>query len=248
MDFLLWPFVFVFGLCVGSFLNVVIVRLQTGETLGGRSHCPRCRHRLAWIDLVPVISFLVLYGACRYCKTKISLQYPLVELSTGLIFLFIFVFFASHMLFWFYIASSLIVIFVYDLKHFIIPDKILFPAIMIAFLFDIANDPFMITSYFTAAALASGFFLVIYIVSRGRWIGFGDVKLAILLGLLLGWPAIITGLFLAFWLGAIAGIILMVAHRGKLKTQMPFAPFLIMGTCGALIWGSTIMRWYLSFF
>src|SRR3989338_82072 len=142
--------VFVFGLAVGSFLNAFIYRLELREglelnlvkhkpsVLQGRSFCPHCGHTLAWYDLIPLLSFLLLRGECKYCSQKISLQYPLIELVCGLLFVAIFIYFVDgrpqHILYLGYlwvIASSLIGIFVYDLKHFLIPDKVLYPAILV---------------------------------------------------------------------------------------------------------------------
>lgn len=245
------PFaVFIFGLCIGSFLNVVILRLEKNESLGGRSYCPHCKHSLVWLDLIPVFSFLFLRGKCRYCKGKISRQYPIIEISTGLIFLLISNYQVSiiNSALLFYVTSALIVIFVYDLKHFIIPDKILFPAIVITFLYRlIDNWKLIIGNYSLAAILASGFFLAIFLISKGRWMGFGDVKLAILMGLLLGFPNILVALLSAFWLGALVGIVLMLLSKKGLKSELPFAPFLITGTFLALIWGQPVINWYANF-
>src|SRR3989344_3307701 len=146
--------VFLICLCIGSFLNVVILRLEKDEGfVKGRSYCPRCRHQLMWLDLIPVVSYLFLQGSCRYCHKKISWQYPLVEIITGLIFLLIFnftpilnqflIFNFINLLFLFYVTSSLIVIFVYDLKFYLIPDKVLFPAIGVTFLYRIFENLFI---------------------------------------------------------------------------------------------------------
>lgn len=255
MLFLLAVFIFILGLCIGSFLNVVILRLETSQSLGGRSHCPHCKHGLSWFDLIPVFSFLFLGGKCRYCKAKISIQYPLVEIATATLFLLIFTVNSQSALvlcFMLYVSCSMIVIFIYDLKHFIIPDKILFPAIIVALLFQILNFKFQIPApiinYLLAALLASAFFLAIYLISQGRGLGFGDVKLAILMGLLLGFPNILVALLLAFWLGAIVGLSAMALHKKGLKSELPFAPFLIAGTFIALFWGQPIINWYTSFF
>ena len=268
-------FIFMIGICVGSFLNVVVLRLEKSENLGGRSYCPKCKHSLAWFDLIPVLSFLFLWGKCRYCGAKISIQYPIIEMSTALIFLLIFnfqflilnqfeIFEFLNLIFLLYVASSLIVIFAYDLRHYLIPDKVLFPAIVISIMyriFEILNFSHWnlfgiwdlgfgisgpLLSYPFAAVLASGFFLTIYLVSRGRWMGFGDVKLAVLLGLILGFPNILVGLFLAFFIGAILGIALMILQKRNLKSQLPFAPFLIFGTFLAMFWGQGLLDWYIS--
>ena len=172
---------FIFGLCIGSFLNCVIYRLEQKKSLKGRPFCPHSKHTLSWQDLFPVFSFLLLKGKCRYCHKKISIQYPLTEISTALIFLLISNQFQIsnflNLIFLFYIASVLIIIFVYDLKHYIIPDKILFPAIAIAVIYDLI-PPYNwsnIFYIFLAAVIASAFFLIIFLVSKGRAMGFGDV-------------------------------------------------------------------------
>ncbi|MBI2053744.1 MAG: prepilin peptidase [Candidatus Staskawiczbacteria bacterium] len=263
-------FVFLFGVSSGSFLNCVIYRLEKKQKLAGRSYCPDCKKQLKWQDIIPVFSFLFLKGKCRYCKNKISIQYPLVEISTALIFSIIFNFsrqsgippsgtifsfqFLLNILFLFYIAGALIIIFAYDLKHYIIPDKVLFPTIIIAVLyriFNFSNFKFQISnlselfSYVIAALLASGFFLAIFLFSRGRWMGFGDVKLAVLMGFILGFPDILVALFLAFFLGAIAGVMLIILKKKGLKSEIPFGPFLIAGTFLAMFWGKEIIEWYL---
>ena len=255
-------FVFIFGTCIGSFLNCFIYRLEQEKKMSGRSFCPHCKHNLSWQDLFPVFSFLFLKGRCRYCKKKISIQYPLVEISTALIFLLILNFKFSifnefsifqflNLAFLFYIASALVIIFIYDSKHYIIPDKILLPAIAIAFIYDLSNLQ-NILNILLAVIIAAGFFFIIWFVSKGRWMGFGDVKLAILMGLLLGMPNVLTALFLAFFFGAIIGVALMIfpAYAGgenkNLKSEIPFGPFLIAGTLIAMLWGQQIIHIYLS--
>jgi len=253
-------FSFVFGLCIGSFLNCLIYRLEIEKTLKGRSFCPHCKHTLSWKDLIPVFSFAILGGKCRYCKNKISWQYPAVEFATAIIFLLIWhAEIASpglaiiamtapiNLLFLFYIAASLVAIFVYDLKHYLIPDKILIPAIIIAAAYRIL-DPRLLLNYFWAAVIASGFFLVIYLLSGGRAMGFGDVKLAILMGILLGISNTLLALFFAFVIGAIIGIIAILLNKKSLKSEIPFGPFLIFGTFVALFWGSKIIVWYFNIF
>ncbi len=277
-----YAFIFIFGLIIGSFLNCVIYRLarpnfSLWKNLGGlkgRSYCPHCKNRLIWLDLIPIFSFLFLKGKCRYCHKKISIQYPIVEILTGLIFLLIFNhsagrfalvlgqnaqifehfgFSVLNLLFLFYISSVLIIIFIYDLKYYLIPDKVLFPTIAIALLYRLFYFS-LIWDYLLAVLIASGFFLFIFLISKGRWMGFGDVKLAILLGLFLGFPNILVGLFLSFFFGAIIGLALIIlnlpAQAGKigLKSEIPFAPFLITGTFIAMFFGDIIIQWYLSLF
>jgi len=248
MEILFSLFIFLFGLFVGSFLNCVIYRLEKKESfLRGRSYCPKCRHKLNWYDLIPIFSFLALAGKCRYCHKKISIQYPLVELATGLIFLLCFLLAPYQALFWCGVFCFLIIIFVYDLKHYIIPDKILLPAILVVFLYNLFfHFKFLLFNFLPAAFTAGIFFLMIFLISRGKWLGFGDVKLVFLMGLLLGFPNILVALFLAFFFGAIIGIGLIIFGKKKLKSEIPFGPFLITGTFIAMLWGEELIDWYLG--
>ena len=255
-NFLIYLSIFVFGLIFGSFLNCVIYRLHSGESfLKGRSFCPNCQHILSWPDLIPVFSFLILKGKCRYCHKPISLQYPLVELATGTVFLLIFwnlEFGIWDLLFRLLISCFLIIIFVYDLKHYIIPDQVIYPAIVIAFLyniyqFTIDNQQLTINNFLSAFGSAA-FFLTLVLISHEKWLGWGDVKLAFLMGLFLGWPKILLALFLAFFIGAIIGIELIILGKKTLKSEIPFGPFLVSGTFLALFFGQKILDWYLNLF
>lgn len=252
--------IFLMGLIVGSFLNCVIYRLETnGNFLKGRSFCPYCKQTLSWQDLIPVLSFLVLKAKCRYCRKPISFQYPLVEISTGLIFLLIFL---THIhinnytgVYLLLISCFLIIIFVYDLKHYIIPDKVVYPAILVSGIWYLVSGIFLnlysnyeILNTIYSAFGAAGFFLLIVLISRGQWMGVGDIKLAFLMGLLLGWPNILVAFFSAFFIGAIIGIGLILFGRKKLKSEIPFGPFLVSGTFLAMFWGKQIIDWYLNFF
>ncbi len=272
MEILVYIFVFFFGLTVGSFLNCVIYRLEEGKSfLKGRSFCPHCKHQLSWQDLIPVLSFLILKGKCRYCKKPISWQYPIVEIATGLLFLLIFNFQFSisnylNLIYYLIISTLLIVIFVYDFKHYVIPDKIIYLAIGLALiyqLFGILNfghwDLFRnwkleignlqpLLNPLTSAILASAFFLLIVLISHGRWMGMGDIKLAFLMGLFLSSSKILVALFLAFLVGAIIGVGLILSGKKTLKSEVPFGPFLVTGTFIALFWGENIIKWYLNFF
>jgi prepilin signal peptidase PulO-like enzyme (type II secretory pathway) len=255
-------------------LNCLAYRLEKGEKPTGRSYCPHCKHTLSWQDLLPVFSFIMLKGKCRYCGKKISWQYPAVEIATGLLFLLIFNFSAyggpaagwqfqnlGTALYLFITTSFLIIIFVYDLKHFLIPDKILFPLIGIVFLyrvfgilnlehwnlFRISNLEFRIFDLINplSAAIGAGiFFLTIFLISQGRWLGFGDVKLVFFMGLFLGYPEIIAALFFSFFIGAVAGTGLIFLKKKTMKSEVPFGPFLITGTFIALFWGRALIDWY----
>ena len=287
METFFYLFIFILGASVGSFLNCAIYRMELQESmqedgpqkkssgfLQGRSFCPHCRHTLSWQDLIPLLSFIFLRGKCRYCQKPISFQYPAVEISTAAIFLLItnyqlpitnFYEFTT-LCFLLLVSCFLIVIFVYDLKHYIIPDKVVYPAIVIALLYrlfefwslshwdlfgnwklEIGNLEPLISAMLSALG-AAGFFLLIVLISRGRWMGVGDIKLAFLMGLVLGWPNILTALFSAFLIGAIIGIGLMILGKKGLKSEVPFGPFLVTGTFLALFWGREIVNFYVENF
>lgn len=255
---------------MGSFLNAVIYRLKTGESiLFERSHCPKCSHILSWQELIPVVSFIIQRGRCLACRKSISLQYPVVEIATGGIFLLIFnsqfsnfqsIFEFSNFqlltfLYLIVISGFLIIIFVYDLKNYIIPDKIIYPAILVSSIWYLVSIMFLglytkyeILNTIYAAIGAASFFLVVFLLSKGKWIGFGDVKLAFFMGLFLGWPNVAAALFLAFVLGGIIGTGLVLASKRTMQSQVPFGPFLVTGTFLALFWGGGIINWYLGLF
>jgi prepilin signal peptidase PulO-like enzyme (type II secretory pathway) len=252
MEFLIYFFVFIFGLAIGSFLNCAIYRLETGESfLKGRSYCPHCKHVLSWKDLIPIFSFLILKGKCRYCEKKISFQYPLVELLTGILFVLAIPIYGGRtsidLIFYWILTCFLIIIFVYDLKHYLIPDKIIYPAIAIAFLNQILTSNIQhLTTNLILGILPSLFFLAIILISHEAWMGWGDFKLSILMGIFLGWPKILVALFFAFFSGAIVGLILIFLKRKTIKSQIPFAPFLVSGTFFSTFLGEKIIDWYLN--
>jgi len=253
LNLVFYIFVFLFGLATGSFLNSIIYRLQTKESfLFARSYCPHCQHILSWQDLIPILSFIILRGKCRYCQKKISWQYPLVELATAILFtLIIYYTFPNFLfsIFYFLFSSFLIIIFVYDLKHYLIPDKVIYPAIFTSFLYNlILHSKFYILNSIYSAFGAAGFFLLIFLISRGRWLGFGDVKLGFFMGLFLGFPNILVALFFAYLIGAIIGIGLILTKKKTLKSEIPFGPFLVMGIFIAIFWGDQLINLYLNSF
>ena len=244
------------GLAIGSFLNVVIGRLRSGETgWRSRSHCPDCHAVLRPSELIPVASFVMLRGKCRACGKSISWQYPLVEISTTLLFLTAFwlhggeagVLGGDVLLIlrdWVFIAA-LTVIFVIDLLDMVVFDSVTLPMIPIAFLFNLAagRDPL---NLFLAALAGSGFFLFQYVVSRGRWIGGGDIRIGAVMGMMLGFPGVILALFAAYVTGALAALGLLAAGKARWSGQMAFGTFLSVGTILALFFGQGIMAWYAS--
>lgn len=248
--------VFIFGLVIGSFLNCAIYRIYRGESfVGGRSYCPECKHELAARDLFPLFSFIFLRGKCRYCKASISWQYPIVELATALLFVFSYIKFFPvfpEIIFWWIMFSFFVVIFVFDYKYYLIPDEATYSAIGLAILW-------IVFSYFSGnidktyvlwtvlSAIGSTLFIfLLWFFSKGKAMGFGDVKLAFLIGLLMGFPNVIVGLFLSFLLGAIIGLALIGLKKKGMRSEIPFGPFLILGTFIAIFYGEQIINWYFS--
>ncbi len=261
MDLLVLILIFIFGACIGSFLNVVIWRLPREEKLDGWSKCPHCHHRLEWYDLFPVFSYLIQGGKCRYCKAKISPRYWIIEIITGLLFVaaayqFIpLVGFGEYLTLAqvLFVVSVCVAVFVIDLEHYLILDKIVFLAMAVVFAIDVvlalSGTSYTLTTlgWSVIGSLAAGLpFLGMWYFSGGRWMGFGDVKFAFLMGLILGFPNIIVGFFLAFTLGALFSIPLLLSGRKDLSSKLPFGTFLALSTVITLLWGSQILSWYLN--
>jgi prepilin signal peptidase PulO-like enzyme (type II secretory pathway) len=247
------------GLIVGSFLNVVILRLQAGKQfVEGRSECPHCKHSLGVFELIPVISWLILRGKCRHCKKPIGIQYPLVELATAALFVvsymqFQFITVADVIMFimWLYVVASMIVLAVYDIRWYLLPDKVLLPLIIPAGAMALGSaiiggslQP--IIGPILAAVLFGGFFYGLAAISNGKWMGGGDIKLAFVMGLLLGLQKTAVAMFIAFNSAAIIGILLIALRLRKRKDYIPFGPFLIGGTIVAYLYGTTIIQWYVN--
>jgi len=261
MELLIFVFIFLLGTIIGSFLNVVIYRFNTGKTIvKGRSICMNCGHNLRWYELVPVFSFLIQRGKCRRCKSRISIQYPLVEILTGFIFALIsFRFFPilyfSPLLYMFYnalfvfIFSLLIVISVYDLRHKIIPEKLVIIFIVISFLTIFINPNifgriFVLPNFFSiiSGPLLALPFVLLWLFSKGRLMGLGDGKLILGIGWLLGIYQGLCAIIIAFWIGAIVSLFIMLLSKKKInmKTEVPFAPFLIISTFVTFLFGLNV--------
>lgn len=255
---------FIFGIFIGSFLNVLVDRIPRNEGfLTGRSYCESCKKPLQWLDLLPIISFVALKGKCRYCHSPIGFWYPLVEVSTGVMFVATFFFvtqtsstyhvssimYGIQSAYFLFVISSLIVIFFTDLKYGIIPDKILYPLTFVSFLYVLLTTQYMILPHLLSGVGAMFFFLVLFLGTKGRGMGFGDVKYAFFMGLLLGFPNIIVGLYIAFLTGAILASILVVWGKKKFRGgTIPFGPFLVLGTTIALFFGKNIIPFILTRF
>jgi leader peptidase (prepilin peptidase) / N-methyltransferase len=252
MLYILYGLVFLFGTIIGSFLNVVILRLNTGRSAAkGRSKCMTCNKELTPSELLPLFSFLFQKGRCRKCKTRLSWQYPLVEFFTGILFVLLFSRYQDLMMvfpdqfFVLFIFSILVSVFcimivVYDARHMIIPDEFMFPLLGLALVSVLYTNiffssigfsvPHLISSLF-AGFIPAGIFYALWWVSKGEWIGFADSKLILALGWLIGMQGIVPAVLFAFWTGALYAIIIRIFGFMKItmKTEIPFAPFLILG-------------------
>lgn len=240
---------FVFGTVIGSFLNVCIYRIPAGRSIvTPPSHCPRCGTRLAPRDLVPLFSYIFLKGKCRYCGARISLQYPAVELLTGMLFLAAAWRFgpSPHALGAVVLFSLLISVSVIDIHHRIIPNGIVLAGLFFGILLNF-HSLNAVYNGLLGFFLGGGILLLVALAFRGG-MGGGDIKLAAMMGVYLGWQHILLTLFLSFLFGSIIGMG-MVFIRGKtLKDAIPFGPFLAAGGIVSTLWGDTIISWYLALF
>lgn len=287
---------FLFGLAVGSFINVLALRydpekfLLKHSVVSGRSRCPRCGRALKWFELIPLVSFIIQFGRCRSCRERISIQYPLVELLAGLIFVFVPLslehsdafralnrsYYLLYSVCYILIFLTLLLIALIDLRLRLIPDEadiflgILGLALVASHGFVLSSlnpnyiltPPSFIGSYsllfglssplwlnrLAAVLAAAGFFAFLVLITRGRAMGMGDVKLAAALGLVFGWPDIILITILAFITGSLASLGLIAAKRATMKGQVPFVPFLAAGAMLVFFWGEKIVSWYFGLF
>lgn len=244
--------IFVIGLCLGSFLNVVIDRWpEEKSVMKGRSHCDYCKKKLAPVDLIPLFSFLFLRGRCRYCQKKLSCQYPLVELMTGLLFVITYFFYSSNYLetvYYLILVCYMIVIFMIDLKLELVLEKVINSAIVLTFLYQLSKLEFLQLGVNLASGIfVALFFLLLIEISKHRGMGEGDVKIGFWMGLILG-IKVSLALFIAFVGGALVGLLLIFLGKKKFGQTVPLAPFLMSGMYITLLWGEQIINWYFSVF
>lgn len=272
-----YPLLFLFGLVVGSFMNVLALRydgehfLFNPRVIGGRSRCPHCKRILRWFELIPLVSYLAQWGRCRNCGIRIGLHYPLMELLSALVFVLVPLRFASYP--WlvdvgWYIFSGLwilgleilLLIAYIDLRLQIVPDELVILLGIVAVFETIFAGAYLGTglqsfigvgvygniwlSHAVGALLGAGFFGALVAVTRGRGMGIGDVKLALPLGFLFGWPDILFLSAFAFIVGAMVGIALILGKRKTMKSAVPFAPFLVVGAVFVFFFGGTVLGWY----
>lgn len=266
---MVYAFLLIFGVCLGSFVNALVWRTMQREKSGkknkdlsvmnGRSMCPYCRHHLSAKDLIPLVSWIMLRGKCRYCSKPISAQYPLVELAGAAVFVLSYVFWPQSVqggqivlfITWLTGSVGLLALFVYDLKTMILPNSIIYPTLLVVFtgrlIYLVAyqsDKAHAAGQWVLSLAVASGIFAVLYFISRGRWIGFGDVRLGLITGTLLASPAnSFLMIFLASVLGTAAAVP-QLREKGGMTAKIPYGPFLIMATMVCILFGAGIIDWY----
>lgn len=264
---------FITGLCFGSFINVLADRLSNEESILGRSHCDYCKKKLAWYELLPVVSFFIQKRKCRSCSKELSWYYPIVEVVTGVVFVLVWFFFPVDFLTAAYpnllhlfetnnilsivfikicvyvIVCCILVMFFADLKYFIIPDSIqlAFAYTSLLLFFFGSIDLHTIVYRLGSAVVVMLPLLGIFLFTKGRGIGFGDVKLAANLGLFMGIAYALTALYLSFIIGAIVGTIIMVIRKGNMKTKIPFGPFILIGVA-IVMFAFPLVKHYLYFY
>ncbi len=242
MDTLSLVLSFVFGTIIGSFLNVVSLRFNTGTGIGGRSRCMSCGMTLTWKELVPLFSFLAQKGSCKKCRSKISWQYPLVEFMAGILFVLVFITFPPltllsgvTTLIYMFMSCLMVVIAAYDIKHKIIPDQFVYTFIFVSLVgLCVGGSSWLHVpsiSAFIAGPLLALPFALIWVLSRGRWMGLGDAKLVLGIGWFLGIAGGVNALVLSFWIAAVISVIWLFAtyKRWQTGTEIPFGPYLILG-------------------
>ncbi len=258
-------FLFLVGAAVGSFINVFIYRtVSEKDWVGGRSTCEDCGKIIAWYDLIPILSYFLLRGKCRNCHHSISSIHPIIEMLVGMVFLWWYfigsVFFrlsthpfqAIQPAYWLLAGILLTIILIADILYYLVPDEAVLALLIITILYRVTltlGGQMQLLdlgySFLSALVLVASFY-GLHWITRGKGFGLGDVKLAAPLALILGWPKVLVGVFLAFLLGAVFGVGLLVTRKARFGYAVPFAPFLIIGTLLSLVFGQQIWQSYLS--
>lgn len=240
-------FVLAIGLALGSFLGALTHRLPRKESnVSGRSRCPRCGTQIKWYDNIPLLSFLLLGGRCRSCGRKISVRYPLIELATAIGILGIYLLGLKDPIFLIPVLLLTVSIFVIDLEKKIIPDELIFWGLGLTALALLLGWDGNFYLHFLGGFSASFFLLFVYLLTRGRGMGLGDVKYALFAGTFLGWPKAIPWLFLSFLTGAAVGVILILLGKAKLGRHIAFGPFLAFSFVLTYLFGEVLVKWLIG--
>ena len=242
--------IIILGLFIGSFLNVVIYRLPKNQSLMyPRSYCPVCKEKLKIIDLIPILSYFINKGKCRYCGNKISFQYPLVESITAFLFLLTFLKYGLNTEFIIYILliSSLICVSFIDFRYQIIPNEITFVFIPLGLIFSLIFKHMIFMNSLLGLIIPSGLLLLIAFIYKSG-MGIGDVKLIGMIGVFLGWKFALISIFIGALVGSIYGIYIMFIGKGNRKTRIPFGPFISLGAVIMILYGNNLINIYIKVF
>lgn len=249
-----YVFIFVIGLSIGSFINVLLYRLPKGENvLSGRSKCPHCKQNLAWLDLMPVVSFLVLGGKCRQCQKTISPIYPVIELTAAGLALLSYLALGGmavvSLVFWMVICQFFLVLFLFDLKSMILPDAVIATLLLFSIAYWALSGILPTAASSWTAALGGGVALSLilgslWFLSKGRWIGFGDVKLAFAIGFLFGFFGGLLVLYGAFIAGGLVSVVMLLTKKANLKTKLPLGSFISLAAIVYILFGQTILSFF----
>lgn len=248
-------FFFFFGLILGSFLNSIIWRLWDNIAIfsRARSVCIHCRKQLSWKENIPLLSWLVLKGKCAHCHRNISAYYPLVELGVAICFTLVANYYlpVSNFSEWrllrdLVFTAFLVVIFVQDLRYQVILPNVVWAGAVFGLVINVSFLGYDFNSLALGALIGGGFFLAQYLLSDGRWIGGGDVRLGVMMGLWLGWQNTVVAIFLAYIIGAIFAVFLLITKRASGKTAIPFGTFLAATTMISMYWGADLVQWYVG--
>ncbi|CAB1059642.1 Leader peptidase (Prepilin peptidase) (EC / N-methyltransferase (EC [Olavius sp. associated proteobacterium Delta 1] len=251
--YLIAIFIFIFGLCIGSFLNVCIYRIPASQSIAHpRSKCQKCDNIVAFYDNIPVFSFLWLKGRCRHCGTKIGLRYPTVELLGGLFALATFLKFGlsvEALIYFAFIACLLVVTFI-DMDHRIIPDLISLPGIPICFAASFALPAVTYKAALLGIIVGGGsLFLVAWVyslITKKEGMGGGDIKLLAMMGALVGWQGVVFTIFVSSLVGTLSGLAVMLQSGKGMKLAVPFGPFLAIGGITYIFFGTHLIDWYFN--
>ncbi len=250
-DFFILGIAFVFGACIGSFLNVCIARLPVGESIMfPGSKCPACQNAIRFYDNIPILSYLWLRGKCRHCGQSISLRYPMVEILTGLMAVLILFHFSLSLeaFVYFTMTAALIVVIYIDLDHQLIPDVISLPGILLGFLASFFLDALSFIDSLIGILSGGGILFAVaggyYLLTGREGMGGGDIKLLAMIGAFLGWQGVCFTIFVSSVTGTVAGLLFMLFARKDLKFALPFGPFLSLGAIAYLFFGPQLIAWY----
>ena len=263
MDIMIASYLFFIGAVFGSFAGAMVWRMKMGRKVTNeRSECEHCHHKLSPLDLIPVVSWLWLRGKCRYCRTGIGWTPLLLELGLGAVFVLSYlawplgitsIYGVTTLSLWLVALVMLTILFIYDLRWFLLPDRIVWPLAVVGvglFAARAIESDWMLLQGLLELSFAllpvSGLYYVLYTVSKGQWVGFGDVKLGIFIGLALGWQGAVVAVVLANFIGMLVLLPGLLSGKLSRKSQVPFGPFLIVGTVIAMLWWAPVLKWYLE--